>query len=71
MLEIPFAYKSLHDGESEMQVLGGVDLELAAGEPNGVLYANQRENLSNAEGHYRSTGPEICEQTGGTADAFS
>jgi cysteine synthase A len=44
--------------------------ELAANEPNGVLYANQWENLSNAEGHYRSTGPEIWEQTGGTVDAF-
>jgi cysteine synthase A len=44
--------------------------ELAASEPNGVLYANQWENLSNAEGHYRSTGPEIWEQTGGAVDAF-
>jgi len=33
--------------------------ELAKTEPNGVLYANQWENLANADGHYRSTGPEI------------
>ncbi len=33
--------------------------ELARTEPHGVLYANQWENLSNADGHYRSTGPEI------------
>jgi len=39
-------------------------------EPNGVLYANQWENLSNAEGHYRSTGPEIWQQTNGQVDAF-
>jgi cysteine synthase A len=44
--------------------------ELAAAEPCGVLYANQWENLSNAEGHYRSTGPEIWQQTGGRVDAF-
>jgi cysteine synthase A len=44
--------------------------ELAAREPNGVLYANQWENLSNAEGHYRSTGPEIWRQTDGRVDAF-
>jgi cysteine synthase A len=44
--------------------------ELAASEPNGVLYANQWENLANAEGHYRSTGPEIWRQTEGTVDAF-
>ena len=44
--------------------------ELAAKEPNGVLYANQWENLSNAQGHYRSTGPEIWRQTEGTVDAF-
>ena len=44
--------------------------ELAATEPNGVLYANQWENLANGEGHYRSTGPEIWRQTGGKVDAF-
>jgi cysteine synthase A len=44
--------------------------ELAASEPDGVLYANQWENLSNAEGHYRSTGPEIWRQTDGQVDAF-
>ncbi|MGK2924084.1 MAG: cysteine synthase A [Lysobacterales bacterium] len=44
--------------------------ELAANEPNGVLYANQWENLANAEGHYRFTGPEIWRQAEGTVDAF-
>ena len=44
--------------------------ELAKTETRGVLYANQWENLSNAEGHYRSTGPEIWRQTNGTVDAF-
>jgi cysteine synthase A len=44
--------------------------ELAKTEVHGVLYANQWENLSNADGHYRSTGPEIWQQTNGTVDAF-
>jgi len=44
--------------------------KLAETEPNGVLYADQWENLSNGYGHYRSTGPEIWEQTDGTVDAF-
>ena len=44
--------------------------ELRRSEPNGVLYADQWENLSNGEGHYRSTGPEIWAQTGGAVDAF-
>ena len=44
--------------------------ELKRTEPNGVLYADQWENLSNCEGHYRSTGPEIWQQTEGTVDAF-
>jgi cysteine synthase A len=44
--------------------------KLARTEPHGVLYANQWENLSNSEGHYRSTGPEIWEQTDGAVDAF-
>jgi cysteine synthase A len=43
---------------------------LAKTEANGVLYANQWENLSNSEGHYRSTGPEIWSQTEGQVDAF-
>jgi cysteine synthase A len=44
---------------------------LAKSEPNGVLYANQWDNLSNRIGHYRSTGPEIWEQTDGKIDGFT
>ena len=45
--------------------------ELEKSEPCGVLYANQWDNLSNRHGHYRSTGPEIWEQTDGKVDGFS
>ncbi|NNE06471.1 MAG: cysteine synthase A [Xanthomonadales bacterium] len=43
---------------------------LSSSEPHGVLYADQWENLSNGDGHFRSTGPEIWAQTDGTVDAF-
>ena len=44
--------------------------ELAAKEPNGVLWANQWDNLANRNGHYTTTGPEIWQQTDGKIDGF-
>jgi cysteine synthase A len=44
--------------------------ELRKGEPNGVLFADQWNNLDNRKAHYDSTGPEIWEQTDGKVDAF-
>ncbi len=44
--------------------------ELRKGEPNGVLYADQWNNLDNRKAHYSSTGPEIWEQTAGKVDGF-
>jgi cysteine synthase A len=45
--------------------------ELARSEPSGVLYADQWDNLSNRNGHIRSTGPEIWRQTDEKVDAFT
>src|SRR6266404_4607331 len=39
-------------------------------EPNGVLFADQWNNLDNAKAHCESTGPEIWQQTGGKIDGF-
>jgi cysteine synthase A len=39
-------------------------------EPNGVLFADQWNNLDNRKAHYLSTGPEIWQQTDGKVDAF-
>ncbi len=37
----------------------------------GAFWANQWDNTANADGHYRSTGPEIWAQTGGRLDGFT
>jgi len=39
-------------------------------EKNGVLFADQWNNLDNRKSHYLSTGPEIWQQTDGKVDAF-
>jgi len=41
-----------------------------ARETPGSFYLNQYHNPDNIEAHYRSTGPEIWEQTGGKMDVF-
>jgi len=44
--------------------------ELAETEPNGVIWANQFDNVANRRYHYETTGPEIWRQTDGRVDAF-
>src|SRR3989475_9241394 len=44
--------------------------QLRKSEPNGVLFADQWNNLDNRKAHYVSTGPEIWEQTDGKVDGF-
>ncbi len=44
--------------------------QLKQTEPNGVVFADQWNNLDNRKAHYVSTGPEIWEQTGGKVDGF-
>jgi cysteine synthase A len=44
--------------------------ELRATNPNGVIWANQFDNVANRDGHYRTTGPEIWAQTDGKVDGF-
>jgi len=45
--------------------------ELALTEPNGAIWANQFDNTANREGHRRTTGREIWDDTGGRIDAFT
>jgi cysteine synthase len=44
--------------------------QLRQSEPNGVLYADQWNNLDNRLAHYLTTGPEIWQQTDGKIDGF-
>jgi cysteine synthase A len=43
---------------------------LRKSEPNGVIFADQWNNLDNRKAHYVSTGPEIWRQTDGRVDGF-
>jgi len=45
--------------------------EIAAKEPKGAIWANQFDNVANRDGHYRTTGPEIWDQTDGKVDGFT
>ena len=45
--------------------------ELNESEPNGALWANQFDNTANRNAHYKTTGPEIWDQTEGKVDAFA
>ncbi|WP_029030841.1 cysteine synthase A [Salinarimonas rosea] len=53
-----------------VKLSGRLAERLAREEPNGAIWANQFDNVANRAGHYRTTGPEIWEQTGGEIDAF-
>src|SRR5262249_58121665 len=46
-----------------VKVSGRLAAELARTEPNGAIWANQFDNVANREGHIKTTGPEIWNQT--------
>ncbi len=58
------------DPGNYVHVAARLAAELDASEPHGAFYANQWDNPANRGGHYRSTGPEIWEQTEGRVDGF-
>ena len=58
------------DPNNYVKVADRLAQELAASEPNGVLYANQWDNPANKDAHYRGTGPELWRQTDGRVDGF-
>ena len=58
------------DPNNYVRYSGRLAQELAADEPQGVLWANQFDNVANRQAHYDTTGPEIWRQTDGRIDGF-
>jgi cysteine synthase len=54
-----------------VKLSGRLAEELAKTEPNGAIWANQFDNVANRDGHIKTTGPEIWNQTDGKVDGFS
>ena len=58
------------DPNNYVHYSGRLAEELAKSEPNGAIWAQQFDNTANRDGHFRTTGPEIWQQTEGKVDAF-
>ena len=67
---IEVAAAPYRDPNNYVHVSGRKAEELAKSHPQGAIWANQFDNIANRDGHYRTTGPEIWEQTDGTVDGF-
>ena len=68
LIEVPaLPYK---DPNNYQHIARRLAEKLAETEPNGVLFADQWNNMDNRAAHYTTTGPEIWEQTGGKVDGF-
>jgi cysteine synthase A len=68
LIEVPA--KPYSDPNNYQHVARRLADELRDGEPNGVLFADQWNNLDNRMAHYLTTGPEIWADTDGKVDAF-
>lgn len=68
LVEVPA--KPFKDPNNYQHVARRLAQEMAKTEPNGVIFADQWNNLDNRKAHYLTTGPEILAQTGGRVDAF-
>ena len=64
------APKPYKDEGNYVKVASRLADELRPSNNNGVVWANQFDNIANAKGHYQTTGPEIWEQTEGKVDGF-
>ena len=58
------------DPNNYVKLSGRLAEELNAEHAEGAIWANQFDNVANREGHYRTTGPEIWQQTDGKIDGF-
>jgi cysteine synthase A len=69
LVEVPAVPFS--DPNNYVKLSGRLADQLAKTEPHGALWANQWDNIANREGHRKTTGPEIWNQTDGKVDGFS
>ena len=58
------------DPNNYVKYSGRLAEELNESDPNGVVWANQFDNVANRQAHIETTGPEIWEQTDGQLDGF-
>jgi len=68
LIEVPA--KPYSDPDNYQHVARRLADQLAKSEPDGVLFADQWNNLENRNAHYLTTGPEIWRQTDGKIDGF-
>jgi cysteine synthase A len=66
-LVTPKPYK---DDGNFVKIAGRMAEELKSSNNHGVVWANQFDNTANSKGHYKTTGPEIWDQTNGKIDGF-
>ncbi len=68
LIEVPAApYKNPNN---YVRYSGRLAEKIARTAPNGAVWANQFDNVSNRQAHIEGTGPEIWAQTGGKVDGF-
>ncbi|MBE7731765.1 cysteine synthase A [Devosia faecipullorum] len=68
LIEVPA--KPYKHPNNYIKVSGRLANKLAAELPDGAVWANQFDNLSNKRAHVETTGPEIWQQTNGRIDGF-
>ena len=62
--------KPYKDENNFVKIASRLADELRPTNNNGVVWANQFDNIANAKGHYDGTGKEIWDQTDGKVDGF-
>lgn len=68
LMEVPA--KPYRDPGNFVHVARRTAEERSETEENGAIFADQFDNQANRNGHYRTTGPELWEETAGTLDGF-